>query len=462
MKPLLIAEAATLLFIFVLYLNLPLVAMEFHGVPWLLAASAPVLLVLPLGDRLIRLREKIIIDQTLVLMLLWYLPALIASTIFVKDTGIALNEIGNFLVEGMVLYLLVINVIRTLPTLKRSIWVLLLAGGLLGGLSVYQEMTQSYENSYGGLAQRSTELNMNDVDFDVYSGSRRAGGPLGTENRYAQILIVLLPLALGLFYAEWSWKAKFSAAVAGAFILGGIVLTFSRGAFLTLVGLLLIITLLRYVRPYQLIGAAVFVSVLICASLPEYVVRMSSLAGLSSFLSTKDNDVRDVDGALRGRFAENVAALRVFGEHPVLGVGPGQFPRFYSARYGTEVGTKRLWTNRRGHNLYLEMAAETGIVGIAAFMTMVLATLYRLWQERQYWSQTRPELSHMATAFLLSIMGYLGTAAFLHLSYQRYYWFLLALAGAAIQVLRTESLQNEFSEQPTVQQTTLLPQMSSS
>ena len=450
MKPLLIAEAATLLFIFVLYLNLPVVAVEFHGVPTLLAASAGLLLVLPLGDRLIRLREKIIIDHTFCLMLVWYFPALIASAIFAKDRDIALNEIGNFLVEGMVLYLLVINVIRTLPTLKRSIWVLLLAGGLLGGLSLYQEMTQSYENSYGGLAQRKSELNIGEVDFDEYSGSRRAGGPTGSQNRYAQILIVLLPLALGLFYTESSWKAKFSAAVAGAFILGGIGLTFSRGAFVTLVGLLLIITLLRYVRPYQLIGAAVFVSLLICTFLPEYVGRMSSLAGVSGFLSTKDEDVRGLDGAMRGRFAENVAALRVFGEHPLFGVGPGQFPKFYSARYGNEVGTKRLWTNRRGHNLYLEMAAETGIVGVAAFMTMVLATMYRLWQERQYWSQTRPEFSHLATAFLLSIIGYLGTAVFLHLSYQRYYWFLLALGGSAIQLFRSEFLQNESSEQATV------------
>src|SRR2546429_9298197 len=34
-------------------------------------------------------------------------------------------------------------------------------------------------------------------------------------------------------------------------------------------------------------------------------------------------------------------------------------------------------------------------------------------------------------------MAYLTTALFLHLSYQRYYWLLLALAGATAQILRS-------------------------
>jgi hypothetical protein len=51
----------------------------------------------------------------------------------------------------------------------------------------------------------------------------------------------------------------------------------------------------------------------------------------------------------------------------------------------------------------------------------------------------RPDLAHLATAILLGIFGYFGTATFLHLSYQRYYWFLLGLAGAALQVFSAET-----------------------
>ncbi|MEK7727844.1 MAG: hypothetical protein AAB354_05480, partial [candidate division KSB1 bacterium] len=52
--------------------------------------------------------------------------------------------------------------------------------------------------------------------------------------------------------------------------------------------------------------------------------------------------------------------------------------------------------------------------------------------------------------FGLSLVCYLGTALFLHLSYQRYYWFLLALAGAALQILNKamEREQNLAAAQP--------------
>ncbi len=36
---------------------------------------------------------------------------------------------------------------------------------------------------------------------------------------------------------------------------------------------------------------------------------------------------------------------------------------------------------------------------------------------------------------ILSLLTYLVTAIFLHLSYERYYWFLLALAGVTARIL---------------------------
>ncbi|MEJ2285436.1 MAG: hypothetical protein P8X85_17800, partial [Desulfobacterales bacterium] len=52
--------------------------------------------------------------------------------------------------------------------------------------------------------------------------------------------------------------------------------------------------------------------------------------------------------------------------------------------------------------------------------------------------------SNLATGFLLSIIGYLTTAVFLHLSYIRYYFLILALAGAIIQIYKTESSKARY------------------
>lgn len=79
------------------------------------------------------------------------------------------------------------------------------------------------------------------------------------------------------------------------------------------------------------------------------------------------------------------------------------------------------------------MGAEMGIAGLAVFLAIVLGLVRRLWRLRRH------ALSRdLATAMVLSIAAYLGTAMFLHLSYQRYLWFLVALAGAALHVLSGE------------------------
>lgn len=429
-------ELATLVFAFVLYTNMPVVGVQVHRVPTIVAAASSLLLVLPLANYLIRRRERLIVDRAFFLILIYFV-AFLASALFAKDMTIVFNEIANFLLEGLVLYYLLINVIRELRTLKRTIWALLLAGSLLGSLSLFQEVTRTYSNSYGGFAQKSEDLDMDQVNFEEYGGSRRAGGPFGKENRYAQVMLVIFPMALCMFYIAPSRKLKFLALGAAGLILGGIVLTFSRGAFVTLAGMMVIIVFLRYVRPAQALGGAALLVLAIIVALPEYVERISTVGNLSNLASRGDGAI-EADGSLRGRFAQNLAAVVVFLEHPVLGVGPGQFAKFYSQRYGNEIGTKRLHSNRRAHNLYLEIAADMGMIGLITFMTIPLFMVRRLWQLRRRLRDIRPDLAHLATAILLGIFGYFGTATFLHLSYQRYYWFLLALAGATIRIFDLE------------------------
>ncbi|MCH9007065.1 hypothetical protein IIA29_03510 [candidate division KSB1 bacterium] len=111
-----------------------------------------------------------------------------------------------------------------------------------------------------------------------------------------------------------------------------------------------------------------------------------------------------------------------------------------------EIAFKDIKKTRRAHTLYFELMAETGFLGLATFMSIVLYILFRLWLLRQRFRKTRPELANIATAFWMSIVAYLVSAVFLQLAYQRYYWLLLALAGAAIQILSTEFPADENEE----------------
>ena len=79
---------------------------------------------------------------------------------------------------------------------------------------------------------------------------------------------------------------------------------------------------------------------------------------------------------------EGLAALLAWADHPVIGVGPGQFPQYYR-QYAEVVGIRVLARDREAHNLYLGMAAELGIIGITVFLVILGLTFRDLIRARR-------------------------------------------------------------------------------
>lgn len=447
-------EPGTIIVIFVIYTNLAVVAYKFHGLPQIVAASVSLVLCVPLVVYWFLRREPFLVDYPWLLMIV-FLGSLCASLLAAKDIALGLDWILTFVLEGLAMYLLILNVVRKYSTLRSVIWSLLIAGGLLGSLSLIQEATHSYKNNFGGLAQRNLK-NWEDGKPSAAAKflggeekirvANRAGGPFGGANRYAQIMVVLLPLGLFRIIDEKKGTLKFAAFALTLLILTGVLLTYSRGAFITLFVLVLLAIVFRYFKFYQVILAATVLLLVVGVASPGYFTRMESILNATALFSN-DASIK-ADGATRGRVTEMLAAFNAFLDYPIVGVGPGQYTKYYSVEYmsNPEIAFKDIKKTRRAHTLYFELMAETGFLGLATFMSIVLYILFRLWLLRQRFRKTRPELANIATAFWMSIVAYLVSAVFLQLAYQRYYWLLLALAGAAIQILSTEFPADENEE----------------
>jgi len=52
----------------------------------------------------------------------------------------------------------------------------------------------------------------------------------------------------------------------------------------------------------------------------------------------------------------------------------------------------------------------------------------------------------VAVAFALRLVSYLGTGTFLHLSFERYLWFLVGLTSAALYILQQEQRRRSAEE----------------
>ena len=418
-------SVATLVVVAILYSNAGVIAVRFHDVPSFVAGSVPALLIPPLAAFIVLERRPIVITSAfpwIAVFLLVHLVSGIAS----NDAGTAFDTIVTFLLEGIGLYFLITNVVRSRAVIIAIVWILLAIGAALGALSFYQDATGTYDNIYLGFAQPSeATVSVDDTGLGTTAQYRLAGN-IGEKNRYAQIMLMLVPLGLFMAIGQRSRLPRLLALGAAGVISIGVALTFSRGAAVGFVLLFGIMFLMGYLKWKHLL-AVVLGAAIVLAAVPVYTERLAELVAVSETVG--DVGIDQADGAIQSRITEGLSALLAWADHPILGVGPGQFPQYYR-HYAEIVGIRVLATDREAHNLYLGMAAELGIIGITVFLVIIGLTLRDLARARRAVRARDPLMADMATGFFLAIVAYLATGIFLHMSFIRYFWLMLGLAAA--------------------------------
>jgi O-antigen ligase len=415
-------DAATIVVVALIYSNAPVVMVTFHDLPVALAAAVPAILAAPLAYDLLVRNERIVVTPALPWIVAYFVVEIVA-TILARDISGAMSSLQTIAIEGVALYILLTNTIRTPAILRGIVWTLLAVGAVIAAVSVYQYLTGTFGNNYFGFAQ--TESSVTGL---TATGVERLAGPIGEKNRYAQIMLMLVPIGFMAFVAERRLVLRLAALGAAGLAAMAMALTFSRGAAVAAGVVLLAMVVLRYIRLRYLV-AALGIAVAVLVAVPQYADRVLTLGSVASLFS--DEAVgSNADNSLLSRATENLTAINVFADHPLVGVGPGQFSEYYR-EYSDEIGLSVRAQDREAHNLYLGLAAEAGALGLGAFLVAVIVTLVALARARRAALATRPDLAALATGFLLAIVAYLASGIFLHLSYARYYWLMLALGGVA-------------------------------
>ena len=419
-------DAATLLVVFYIYANVGPVIQNFHGVPPYIAQGFPVLLTIPLIWYLLIRRESLMITPVFYLLLLLFVVYILGAA-FSMDIGLTQRKLIDYAFEGILLYFFLTNIIRTPLMLKRVIWALLISGALIGGLSLYQQVTGTFDNNYGGFAQVADTFGTGQENLQGQIEQSRLTGSIGEQKRYAQNMLMLVPLGLFQLWIYRSTRVRFLAIILTGLIVIGGALAFSRGAAVGFVMMILIFVFLRYIKFYQFL-LLVLGAVLILGAFPQYTVRLQSLSAISDAASSDGSvSLAGADGAIRGRATDMLAALLIFKDHPLVGVGPDMV-RYYTQDYSRDIGFRFLTNNPQAHSLFPGIAAESGILGLICFLLILYIPLRDLARARNRWQVSHPDWSYLATAFFQVLICYIVTGLFLHLSYMRFLFLMIALA----------------------------------
>jgi putative inorganic carbon (HCO3(-)) transporter len=425
---------ATPLVVFLLASNTPAVLVNRHGVPAAAAALVPFLLLLPLMSTLLR-RERLIVTPVTVLLALFLVVQIVAGLQAI-DMGIVENRLLTFALEGLLTFFLITNVVRTRETLRNATWALVAGLGFLGMVSLVQYLTHSWYRSFFGFGQVASDYFYGLVD------QPRLQGPIGDPNYFAQILLFGIPLGFALAATAHSSRQRTTALAATGCMFAGILFTYSRGAVVAFVLAFALLVALRQIKVRYGVILAVLL-VVVVAAVPSYRSRVESLTSVGG-AGAPVGAATASDSSVAGRVTEMHAALLVWADHPVLGVGPSQFPLYYQ-RYALLVGgevhtsvaygpSKGISPGRVTHDLFLGIAADLGVVGLIVFLSILAVTLRGLWRACSQRIDVAPDLAALNAGYLVSIVAYIAAGLFLELAYERYFWLILALACSAVRL----------------------------
>lgn len=405
------------LLVLVTYTNISDILIRHFGVPSLLQPLV-LLLAIPIARYHDDFRPASIALQPLTILLAAYCLVVFASSNWAWDTSLADQRLSE-LVKSLLILVVAASLSVSWSALRAGLAALVAGAAFFGVLTIIQAVVGDPSLQFGGLV----EIQEGHLYGDVYE--MRPGGPVGDPNVFGQILLIALPIAVFLaISSKVAWR-RWAYAGASLMIAAATLLTYSRGVMLAL-GVVVVLT------AWILRARLVLVLLVLAVLLPTDAGRR--LLTIQEVLTAEAGPSLDPSIEERRVFAS--VAMRMFGDHLVAGVGAGNYTSHYWP-YAYEVGSAAVRYDPPGkreqpHSLYLEIASETGLLGLLVFGCAMLIAVAAMYQSRAALLR-RGQVAHAAVVagIGIALVGYLSSAVFLHAGLQRYLWLILGFAVAA-------------------------------
>ena len=339
-----------------------------------------------------------------------------ASVLWAEDPVSARFETSR-LVQNAVLFFIVFSAIE-----KRQhlLWVV---GAYLGG---------AFLTAVVGLAGGSSS-----EQFSPYADVGRLSGGIGDPNELAAILVPAVAIAAFLIPTTRAPLMRWLLLSLVLVISLALFFTQSRGGLLALAVVMVVTPILA--GPVRLRALLVIIAV--------------AALGIGYFaLIAPPQAIQHVTrfsvGSGTGREDLWKVSIQMFDDHPLAGVGTGNF-QVIEPKYALhDINLSRpdlvVDTPKVAHNTYLHVMTELGIIGITAFGAMLIGSL--LVAVRAIHSFARRgelRLEIIARGVLIGTLGMLAAFVFITAQYEKQLWLLLGVCVALSTLARAGKSADE-------------------
>ncbi|HJQ22786.1 MAG TPA: O-antigen ligase family protein [Blastocatellia bacterium] len=323
----------------------------------------------------------------------------VAFTPLAVSPQTSIETLSDSFFKVVTIFVLMINLIDTRARLRSFMKLLICCGVFVGASAVL-----NYFRGATGFNQAG-EL----VRIAGY------GTFFSNPNELAMAVNLIMPFAVVFGLTSRKLKRLGFFLIAGLLAFA-VIVSFSRGGFL---GLIAIGGVLMWKAGRGRRFVTVCAGVVIAGA---FVVSMPSGYGDRIFTILHTNEDRTHSAQERQELLTR--GLDVIAHHPIIGVGAGNYG-IYSLR------------NLVAHNSYVEVAAELGLAGFAAYLVLLLAPLRSLrrierdtYARRATWTETERETYYISVGLQAVIISYAVCSFFQSAEYSWYLYYLVAYTAS--------------------------------
>jgi putative inorganic carbon (HCO3(-)) transporter len=333
---------------------------------------------------IVKERRPLVFERGQALVLGILALALLSTAWAAEDTSSAITTTTRY--ASFALVYVILTQFGQDPVLQRRIaWTLAITCSIAAGLGLHYYLS--------GSAQLATL-------------------PHAQQNDFAFILATSLPFMFLLLGSTRKLRPLLLGAI--GLVSAAILLSLSRGALVGLAAGFLLFVLTDRRRLQVTLAAGVV------ATVATVLVIHSNPERFHNALTLKQNIAQQ---NISTRYGAWGAAARLASDHPLLGVGPGNYGLYYNRLTGQPVGGLTLTV---AHDALLDIGAELGLVAMSLLALYLLLAFLRLTAEIQRGYGDEAFVRTLRVSLTIAIVS----SIFLSEQYYLPFWLIGGLAAA--------------------------------